>query len=256
MLPRMTDTALLDRLERYYDTAPRATADAVDADGFTLFVARTGWSFYGRPRPGQAYDADDVRRVRRELAECGVPDQLEWVDALVPTLRPAAREAGMTVHEHPLLVLRDEVRAVDVDGVIVTVLDPDDARMADVRAAVHAGFCETDDKTSEPVADTIRQRALEGRLVLVGAFSSDGEGGALAGGTHAPRDDVTELTGIATLPRARRRGIGAAVTAALAADAAQRGAGTVFLSAGSDDVARVYEGVGFVRVGTACVAEG
>jgi hypothetical protein len=34
------------------------------------------------------------------------------------------------------------------------------------------------------------------------------------------------------------------------------GATTIFLSAGSDAVARVYERVGFVRVGTACVAEG
>lgn len=46
------------------------------------------------------------------------------------------------------------------------------------------------------------------------------------------------------------------MTAALAQDAGDRGARMVFLSAGSDDVARVYERVGFVRVGTACVAEG
>ena len=28
---------------------------------------------------------------------------------------------------------------------------------------------------------------------------------------------------------------------------------TVFMSAGSEDVARIYQGVGFVRVGTACI---
>ncbi len=253
MLPSVTDPGLLDRLERYYDTAPRATANAVDVDGFTLFVARTGWRFYGRPVPGRVYDVPDVVQVRRELAERGVPDQLEWVDALVPTLLPAARAAGMTVHEHPLLVLDGELLAADVDGVEVSVLDPDDSRVADVRAAVDAGFSETDDKTPEPVADTIRQRAREGLLVLAGAFEA---GGAVGGGTSAPRGDVSELIGIATLPRARRRGIGAAVTAALAADAATRGANTVFLSAGDDAVARVYERVGFARVGIACVAEG
>ena len=57
------------------------------------------------------------------------------------------------------------------------------------------------------------------------------------------------------LPRARRHGVGAAITAALVADAHDRGVGTVFLSAGDDAVARVYERVGFVRVGTACIAE-
>jgi predicted GNAT family acetyltransferase len=44
------------------------------------------------------------------------------------------------------------------------------------------------------------------------------------------------------------------VTAALVADARARGCGTVSLSAQDDTVARVYERVGFVRVGTACVA--
>jgi predicted GNAT family acetyltransferase len=66
---------------------------------------------------------------------------------------------------------------------------------------------------------------------------------------------VTEIVGVATLPVARRRGIGAALTAALVEDAAQRGAATIFLSAGSDDVARVYERAGFRRIGTAGSAE-
>ena len=77
----------------------------------------------------------------------------------------------------------------------------------------------------------------------------------VAGGGHSPRGTVTEITGVATLPAYRRRGIGAAVTDALCRDAAGRGVGMVFLSAGSGDVARVYQRVGFARVGTACIAE-
>jgi predicted GNAT family acetyltransferase len=38
-------------------------------------------------------------------------------------------------------------------------------------------------------------------------------------------------------------------------DARERGVRTIFLSAQDDAVARVYERVGFVRVGTACIAE-
>ena len=57
------------------------------------------------------------------------------------------------------------------------------------------------------------------------------------------------------VPRARRLGVGAAITHALVEDARRRGVETVFLSAQDDAVARVYERVGFVRVGTACVAE-
>jgi len=67
--------------------------------------------------------------------------------------------------------------------------------------------------------------------------------------------DVAEVAGVATLPSARRRGLGAAITAALARHAVDSGADVVLLSAGSDDVARVYVRVGFRRIGTACIAE-
>ena len=64
-----------------------------------------------------------------------------------------------------------------------------------------------------------------------------------------------ELTGIAVLPSARNRGVGAAITAALVADARSRGVDTVFLSAGTERVAAIYARVGFIPVATACIAE-
>jgi predicted GNAT family acetyltransferase len=73
------------------------------------------------------------------------------------------------------------------------------------------------------------------------------------GGSHNPRGDVTEVVGVGVLPAQRRRGIAGHLTWALAADAAAAGVRTVFMSAGSDDVARIYHGVGFRRVGTACL---
>jgi predicted GNAT family acetyltransferase len=65
---------------------------------------------------------------------------------------------------------------------------------------------------------------------------------------------VTEVVGVATLPAFRRRGLGGAVTAALVADALAHGAEIVVLSAGSEEIARVYARLGFVRIGTACIA--
>jgi ribosomal protein S18 acetylase RimI-like enzyme len=79
--------------------------------------------------------------------------------------------------------------------------------------------------------------------------------GLLAVGSHQPVGGVTEIVGVATLPSARRRGLGAAVTAALVADARRGGADIVFLSAGSEDIARLYGRLGFERVGTAGLAE-
>ena len=95
------------------------------------------------------------------------------------------------------------------------------------------------------------QLLAAGRSVMYGAF--DPELGAVGGGSHNPRGDVTEIVGVGVLPAHRRRGIAGHLTWALAQDAADAGVRTAFMSAGSDDVARIYEGVGFRRVGTACI---
>ena len=127
-------------------------------------------------------------------------------------------------------------------------------RRADVGAvvaAVGAGFAGSDEPE---VHDAGRVPELLGSGLLAMAGAYDGQG-AVGGGSHSPRGETTELAGIAVIPRARRRGLGAAITEALVADARARGITTVFLSAQDDAVARVYERVGFQRVGTACVAE-
>jgi ribosomal protein S18 acetylase RimI-like enzyme len=96
----------------------------------------------------------------------------------------------------------------------------------------------------------LRER-LRGGLTAMAVAERDGDG-ALAAGSHQPVGDVTEVMGVGTLPSARRRGIGAAVTGRLVEHARERGADLVFLSAADDDVARMYERLGFRRVGTAC----
>ena len=87
------------------------------------------------------------------------------------------------------------------------------------------------------------------------AVAESHEAGVLATGRTLPIEDVTEVMGVATLPAARRQGLGAAVTAALVDDARSRGISTVFLTASSPDVARVYERIGFRRGATGFAAE-
>ena len=55
---------------------------------------------------------------------------------------------------------------------------------------------------------------------------------------------------------ARGRGLGAAVTSALAGAALGAGAELVFLAAGDEAAARVYERVGFRRVGECGLTDG
>jgi len=57
------------------------------------------------------------------------------------------------------------------------------------------------------------------------------------------------------LPAARRRGLGAAVTHALAAHAQARDTPTVFLSSADSDAARIYTRLGFREIATAMIAE-
>jgi ribosomal protein S18 acetylase RimI-like enzyme len=257
------DDALLRTLETYYDTAPRASADPEEVGPFTLFVRRDpdGWPFYARPRLGLDGDvtADDVAAVMARQAELELPASIEWVHETTPSLLPAARAAGLSVHECPLLVLAEEPqnpassRRVGEDATPRTpVLRPDDPDLPLVNGAIHAGFSSSDEVEPQD-ASPQRQLMERGLLGLVGAY--DEQGSVVGGGSHGPRGGTTELTGIAVVPRARHRGVGAAITAALVADARERGVETVFLSARDDAVARVYERVGFVRVGTACIAE-
>jgi ribosomal protein S18 acetylase RimI-like enzyme len=253
--------ALLATLETYYDAAPRPNATTEEVGPFTVFtkVDPDSWDYYARPRLGLDRDVTraDVDAVRTHQRDRGLPENLEWVHDTTPSLLAAAHASGLSVDQCPLLVFADpSLKQQDSRRVVaevtgrVRVLGPSDD-LAAVVGAIHAGFDDTDDVTPRPAR---RQPGLirDGLLTMVAAY--DGQGAVLGGGSHGPRGTTTELTGIAVLPRARRRGVGAAITAALVEDARTRGVRTVFLSAQDDAVARVYERVGFVRAGTACIA--
>ena len=255
-----TRAALFETLETYYDTVPRASTRTEEVGPFTLFLKTdpAGFDYYARPRLGLAepVTADDVRVARSRLVELGAAQNFEWVHETTPSLLAAARTAGLAVLEAPLLVLGSPGApaaaasgALDA-GVRVEVLTGSAPMLAAVTGAVHAGFAGTDEVAPQSLG---RRAGLVEEDLLVNAGAWD-DSGALGGGSHSPRGAATELTGIAVVPRARRRGVGAALTAALVADATARGIDTVFLSAMDDAVARIYERVGFARVGTACIA--
>ena len=266
-----TTDALLERIETYFDAAPRTAAEPEEFGKFTLFRPTGKWRYYARPRLGldEPIDRSDVDALRARQRELKLPEQIEWVMQTTPSLASAVRQSGLTLHEYPLLVLADlnAAQSEPPVGVEIRVVDADDDDFALPHAVAHVGFGASGTKVGSEgpserdamavamksdVLDFLRDRARGGFSISYAAFD---ETGPIAIGTHQPVGDATELVGIATLPSARRRGIGAAVTAALVADALSRGIGLVFLSAGSEDVARVYERVGFTRVGMAGAAE-
>jgi ribosomal protein S18 acetylase RimI-like enzyme len=258
---------LLERLEAYYDEVPRAGSDVEEHGPFTIFVSRGGWPYYARPRlgVGEPVSASDVTAVLARLAELGVPESIEWVHENTPSLRDAVVAAGFSVDDYPLLVL-DGDPVERSSPAVVRRLGPEDPDLAAVRAAIHVGFDQDDTLVG---AASVTERDLRvaagsddahlstvlasGHSVLFGAF--DPVLGAVGGGSHNPRGAVTEIVGVGVLPAHRRQGIAGHLTWALTQDARSSGVTTVFMSAGSDAVARVYEGVGFRRVGTACIVE-
>lgn len=261
----MAVTAVLDRVEQYYDAAPRSDSQVEEIGSLNLFVGAGPWSYYARPRLGVAQvDPRDVHRARSRMSELSVPQTFEWVAETAPSMREAATRSGLSVVDGPLLVVADPVDVVLPGGVRLFLVGADEPRLANYLRLAARAFAEIDDGdgpvTSAPrepspaVVGHLRARIADGRSVLMAAMWGER---VLAVGSHHPvvvQDEViSEIVGVATLSDYRGRGLGAAITAALVADARQE-CSLVFLSAGDDDSARVYERVGFAQVGTTCLA--
>jgi GNAT superfamily N-acetyltransferase len=263
---------LLPRLEAYYDAVPRRFSATEECGPFTLFLGEPGgWVYYARPRLGGdvPFTPDEVSVAAGRLAERGLPQTVEWVHETTPTLLDAVRGAGsFELEELPLLVLDGDLAVTAPalpDGVTVRLLGPDDSDAVAAATAVSTvGFAaegtargDAGPAERDAAVKPAQQRVLDllGEGVVRIAVAEHAELGVVSTGRTLPVGQVTEVMGVATLPSARRQGLGAAVTAALVGDASGLGLRTVFLTASSHDVARVYAGIGFRRVGTGWAAE-
>ena len=267
-MPSPDRRELLERLERYYDTVPRAGARTEEIGPFTLFVSTGAFPFYARPRLGleTMVAPEDVAAVVARQQALGVPVALEWVVETTPSLTAAARAAGLHVQELPLLMLDHALEVPVPPGVTIRRVAADEPDLEPIMAVAAVAFenggtsvgqpgpAERDALAGSSTADRtrLRERIASGAVVLMVAEDLDGP---VASGVHQPVGDTTEVVGVATLPSARRRGLGAAVTAALVAHATASALDLVFLSAASDDVARIYERLGFCRVAQAGIAD-
>ena len=240
-------------VETCYDRIARSSARPEEVGAFTLFVAdaELGRPLYARPRLGLTAPVTpaEVRRVLDRQAELGVPQALEWVHEVTPSLLTSVRAAVTGAHELelcPLLVLPEHT-ALPAPGGSTRVLTCDDPDLPRTLGAVSAAFRGSDEVVSKHPGRRAEMVA-QGHLVAVAAY--DPSGAVVGGGSAAPRGGAAELMGIAVLPRARGQGLGSALTAALARACREAGASTLFLSAASDHAAAVYRGVGFERAGT------
>jgi predicted N-acetyltransferase YhbS len=258
---------MLDCIERYFAAAPLPDAPITAVGGIDVPVGPPSWAYPARPRAdGPRVTADDVLAAVALQERSGLPVSLEWVCERSPDVAPAARAAGLVVEELPLLVAADPVELMLPQGVRLYVVGADDPELPRYERVTAIAFAHPGgradvreaplDRSPEAAARTtaLRERIAAGRTVMIVAVEN---GEPVAVGSHHPvdvdGDEVSEIAGVATLPRLRGRGLGAGLASALSAHARET-ADLVFLTAGDDDVARVYERVGFARLATSAVA--
>ncbi|WP_409329908.1 GNAT family N-acetyltransferase [Trujillonella humicola] len=263
----MAHSGLFDCIEQYHAAAPLPDGRIERVGGLDVPVVAPAWPYPARPRPGGApVTTDDVRAAMGLQEASGLPVALEWIWERSGGTAAAAREAGLTVEYLPLLVLDTAMELLLPHGVRLYLVGAEDPqlpryqRLAELAFATPSGSTGGAATVEERVAagprtEVLRERIATGRTVMMVAVE-DGE--PVAVGSHQPLDvdgrEVSEITGVATLPRLRGRGLGAGLTSALA-EHARETADLVFLTAGDDDVARVYERVGFAWIGTTGVAD-
>jgi predicted N-acetyltransferase YhbS len=263
-----TRPGLLECIERYFAAAPLPDARIQATGALDVPLGDPAWPYPARPRSGAGpVTADDVRAAVALQQAADLPAAVEWVPEVSPGTATAARAAGLAVEELPLLVAVDPVDLLLPTGVRLYLVGADDPALPRYQRVAATAFAHPGgphdvldvplDTSTEALARTaaLRERIASGRTVMMVAVES---GEPVAVGSHQPIDiegkQVSEVVGVATLPRLRGRGLGAGITSALVAHATET-ADMVFLAAGDDDVARIYERVGFARLATTAVAE-
>lgn len=261
---------MIQKLDEFFDAAPRSDSDPLEIGAFTLFVSRAPFPYYARPsrnHPGPIQRLD-LELLEKQCASQNLDLSIEWVHETHPELAAVAADFGLEVHTYALLVAAvSDLKSSELEGASVRIIGSDDLAIEQsiAVAEISFGFGGTDSgqggaedrdamvsRLSAQRVEHHRERIRQGLTVTAVVESDDG---VLTSGSYQRAHEMAEITGVATLPFYRKLGRGGALTALLANHAFETGVKTVLLSAEDDNVARVYERIGFRQVGHTCAAE-
>lgn len=225
--------------------------DTIDVGPFVI-----GWDpttdsryvSYATPRPTEPITAGDVTALVEAFRRIDRIPRLEYVPGCSPSLEPLLLAAGFAVEaRHTYLACTPDSLVVPPDPEGFEVFEPEtDADRHGGIVVQNEAFGGAATATPSDVARMARTQRTGG-VVLV-ARSTTGEY-AGAGQASPPGVGLVEVAGIAVHERFRRRGIAAALTAAITATAFERGAEAAWMEASGEESWRVYERVGFVPSG-------
>ncbi len=232
------------RIQAHLRETARGAYEAVALPPFTAFFhPRDPHRHFNYAIPDEPVAGDlaaPLAALRQAFRARGRLARFEYVAEFAPGLAAALDAVGFEVELEAPLMTCPASAIVDPEPVpgleIVPATEDPRAYLAVGRGAFGEG--PPDDGAVTAWLDRLNRRSTP----LLGLL--DGEPVAVATATP-PLDGLSEVAGVGVVERARRRGIGGALTAAAARGAAGKGAELVFLSPGSDGAQSVYRRVGF-----------
>ncbi|GAB2852398.1 GNAT family N-acetyltransferase [Actinoallomurus bryophytorum] len=203
---------------------------------------------YATPIPGAEPARRDVAALVAEFRTRGLRPRLEFAPGAAPEVEPALRAAGFTVEEvHEYLVCTPATLSFSARTPLLVETPVSDQDYASIDATMSEAF--TGEYVSSPNgADRLRRAQENGGSVR---FVRAPDGGCAGGAScSVPAVGTSELSGVATRPAFRGRGIATAVTAALTEAMFALGTRSVWLEYSGEGSHRVYERVGYRPEGT------
>ncbi|AUH41932.1 GNAT family N-acetyltransferase [Streptomyces sp. CMB-StM0423] len=231
----------------------RRRPDVVETGGFVAgFAVDTDSPYlnYATPLPGTAPTSADVAALVGAFRERGLLPRLEFAPGAAPRVEGALRAAGFgteAVHEYLVCTPHTYTDPLPGGNRPRVETPATEAEFRALDAALAEAFGGAFAASAEGAA-RLRRLGEDGGEVR---FVRAGDGGCAGGATCSPRaEDTAELAGVGTRPAYRRRGVAAAVTAALTEAMFDRGAGSVWLEYSGAGSRGTYTRVGYRPGGT------
>jgi ribosomal protein S18 acetylase RimI-like enzyme len=236
-----------DRIQSYLRTTAHGFWEAVPIPPFTAFFNprdRLRYLNYAIPdEPAEGDLAAPLEVLREAFRSRDRVPRFEYVEGFAPGLAGSLEAVGFEVElRAPLMTCpAGEIAEPPAVQGLTVVPAVDDPRATITVGSRAFGAGDEPEASDEDVSEWLVRAETRGPSLL-GLL--EGEPVAIASATP-PLDGLSEVSGVGVLAHARRRGIGAAMTAAAARAAAAKGAELLFLSPGSDGARAVYTRVGF-----------